>query len=160
VLGFCTDEEYREWLRSTPEFERMLVRSGIVLLKYWFSVSDEEQERRFQARAHDPLKRWKLSPMDLRSREKWVDFSKAKDEMFSWTDIREAPWYTIEADDKRRARLNCISHILDTIPYEDALPGPIDLPPRPPQDDYQRPPKGQHIVIDDGFWQRAPVLAA
>ena len=154
VLGFCTDEEYREWLRSTPEFERMLVRSGIILLKYWFSVSDEEQESRFQARAHDPLKRWKLSPMDLRSRERWVDFSKAKDEMFSWTDIREAPWYTIEADDKRLARLNCISHILDTVPYEDALPGVIDLPPRPPQEDYQRPPKGQHIVIDDGFWQQ------
>jgi polyphosphate kinase len=160
VLGFCTDEEYREWLRSTPEFERMLVRSGIILLKYWFSVSDEEQESRFQARAHDPLKRWKLSPMDLRSRERWVDFSKAKDEMFSWTDIREAPWYTIEADDKRLARLNCISHILDTVPYEDALPGVIDLPPRPAQEDYQRPPKGQHIVIDDGFWQQNAKPAA
>jgi polyphosphate kinase 2 len=155
VLGFCTDEEYREWLRATPEFERMLVRSGIVLLKYWFSVSDEEQERRFQARAHDPLKRWKLSPMDLRSREKWVEFSKAKDEMFSWTDIKEAPWYTIEADDKRRARLNCISHVLESIQYDDALPGPIKLPPRPPQEDYQRPPKGHHLVIDDAFWERA-----
>ena len=124
VLGFCTDEEYREWLRSCPEFERMLVRSGIILLKYWFSVSDAEQERRFQDRAHDPLKRWKLSPMDLKSREKWVEFSKAKDEMFSVTDIREAPWFTIESDDKRRARLNCVSHILDQIPYQDALPGP------------------------------------
>ena len=102
VLGFCTQEEYREWLRSCPEFERMLVRSGIILLKYWFSVSDEEQERRFQERAHDPLKRWKLSPMDLKSREKWVEFSKAKDEMFSVTDIPEAPWFTIESDDKRR----------------------------------------------------------
>ena len=159
VLGFCTDDEYREWLRSTPEFERMLVRSGILLLKYWFSVSDEEQERRFQDRAHDPAKRWKLSPMDLRSREKWVEFSKAKDEMLSWTDIREAPWYTIEADDKRRARLNCLSHILSTIHYEDALPEPIELPPRPPQEDYERPPMGQHEVIDDGFWRR-PVPAS
>ncbi len=140
VLGFCTEEEYREWLRSCPEFERMLVRSGIILLKYWFSVSDAEQERRFQERAQDPLKRWKLSPMDLKSREKWVEFSKAKDEMFSWTDISEAPWFTIEADDKRSARLNCIAHILDRISYQDALPGPIDLPPRPPQTDYQRPP--------------------
>ena len=155
VLGFCTDEQYREWLRSTPELERMLVRSGIILLKYWFSVSDEEQEKRFQDRAHDPAKRWKLSPMDLRSREKWVDFSKAKDEMFSWTDIREAPWHTIESDDKRTARLNCISHVLSTIHYEDALPEPMDLPPRPPQEDYQRPPKGQHEVIDDGFWRTA-----
>jgi polyphosphate kinase 2 len=128
VMGFCTEEEYREWLRSTPEFERMLVRSGIILLKYWFSVSDAEQEARFQARAADPLKRWKLSPMDFKSREKWVEFSKAKDEMFSYTDIREAPWYTIEADDKKRARLNCISHVLDRIPYEDALPGRSSCP--------------------------------
>jgi len=156
VLGFCTDEEYREWLRSTPEFERMLVRSGIVLLKYWFSVSDAEQEARFQARAADPLKRWKLSPMDFKSREKWVEFSKAKDEMFSYTDIREAPWYTIEADDKKRARLNCISHVLDRIPYEDALPGPIELPERPANtENYQRPPKDQHVVVEDRFWEHA-----
>ena len=159
VLGFCTEEEYREWLRSCPEFERMLVRSGIILLKYWFSVSDAEQERRFQERAQDPLKRWKLSPMDLKSREKWVDFSKAKDEMFSVTDIPEAPWFTIEADDKRRARLNCISHILNRIDYSDALPGPIELPPRPAQDDYQRPPKGEHIVIEDRFWEKAQVIS-
>jgi polyphosphate kinase 2 len=157
VLGFCTDDEYREWLRSCPEFERTLVRSGVILLKYWFSVSDAEQERRFQDRAHDPLKRWKLSPMDLKSRENWVEFSKAKDEMFSVTDIREAPWFTIEADDKRRARLNCVSHILDQIPYQDALPGPIDLPARPAQDSYHRPPKDQHVVVADGFWERAPV---
>src|SRR4051812_3526144 len=143
VLGFCTEEEYREWLRACPEFERMLVRSGIILLKYWFSVSDAEQERRFQERAQDPLKRWKLSPMDLRSREKWVDFSKAKDEMFAWTDIGEAPWFTIEADDKRAARLNCITHIVSSIHYEDALPAPLELPPRPAQDDYQRPPRDQ-----------------
>jgi polyphosphate kinase len=159
VLGFCTEEEYREWLRSCPEFERMLVRAGIILLKYWFSVSDAEQERRFQERAHDPLKRWKLSPMDLESREKWVEFSRAKDEMFSWTDIGEAPWFTIEADDKRAARLNCISHILDRIDYRDALPGPIDLPPRPQQADYQRPPKDQHRVVEPRFWEHAPDLA-
>ena len=156
VLGFCTEEEYREWLRSTPEFERMLVRSGIVLLKYWFSVSDAEQERRFQDRAQDPMKRWKLSPMDLKSREKWVEFSKAKDEMFSWTDIPEAPWFTIEADDKRSARLNCLAHILDRIDYKDALPGALELPPRPPQIDYQRPPKDQHRIIERDFWERAP----
>jgi polyphosphate kinase 2 len=155
VLGFCTDDEYREWMRSTPEFERMLVRSGITLLKYWFSVGDAEQERRFQDRAQDPLKRWKLSPMDLKSRERWVDFSRAKDAMFDVTDIPEAPWYTIEADDKRRARLNCITHILQSIPYEDALPGPINLPPRPEQIDYERPPKDKHTVIDDGLWEKA-----
>ncbi|MBA2580406.1 MAG: polyphosphate kinase 2 [Thermoleophilaceae bacterium] len=161
VLGFATDEEYREWLRSCPEFERMLVRSGIVLLKYWFSVSDAEQERRFQERAQDPLKRWKLSPMDLKARERWVDFSKAKDEMFSYTDIPEAPWYTIEADDKRRARLNCISHVLDRIDYRDVLPEPIELPPRPEQhDDYQRPPKEQHVVIEEEFFKEASVGTA
>jgi polyphosphate kinase len=154
VMGFCTEEEYREWLRSTPEFERMLVRSGIILLKYWFSVSDAEQEARFQSRAADPLKRWKLSPMDFKSREKWIEFSKAKDEMFSYTDIREAPWYTIEADDKKTARLNCISHALDRIPYEDALPGPIELPERPPnQENYRRPPKDRHIVVEPEFWK-------
>jgi polyphosphate kinase len=158
VLGFCTDDEYGEWLRSCPEFERMLVRSGIILLKYWFSVSDAEQERRFQERAHDPLKRWKLSPMDLKSREKWVEFSKAKDEMFAWTDIPEAPWITIESDDKRQARLNCIAHVLDSIDYKDALPGPIDLPPRPEQDDYQRPPKDEHLVLDARFWERVQVV--
>jgi len=153
VLGFCTADEHAEWLRSCPEFERMLVRSGIVLLKYWFSVSDGEQERRFQERAQDPLKRWKLSPMDLKSREKWVEFSKAKDEMFAVTDIPEAPWFTIESDDKRAARLNCVTHLLSQIPYEDALPGPIDLPPRPAQDNYKRPPKSEHRVIETGFWQ-------
>ena len=152
VLGFCTKEEHAEWLRSCPEFERMLVRSGILLLKYWFSVSDAEQERRFQERSQDPLKRWKLSPMDLKSREKWVEFSKAKDEMFAVTDIPAAPWYTIESDDKRAARLNCVSHVLERIPYKDALPGPIDLPPRPKQDRYRRPPKDEHKVISQDFW--------
>jgi polyphosphate kinase len=131
-----------------------LKAARIVLLKYWFSVSDGEQERRFQDRAHDSLKRWKLSPTDLKSREKWVDFSRAKDEMFAVTDIDEAPWFTVEADDKRRARLNCISHMLDRIDYRDALPAPMDLPPRPAQDDYRRPPKEEHIVIAHDFWQR------
>jgi polyphosphate kinase 2 len=152
VLGFCTDAEYKEWQHACPDFECMLVRSGIVLLKYWFSVSDTEQERRFQERAHDPLKRWKLSPIDLKSREKWVEFSKAKDEMFAVTDIPEAPWYTIESDDKRAARLNCISHLLSQIPYDDALPGPMKLPPRPKQHRYKRPPKDKHTVIPQDFW--------
>src|SRR5436309_445435 len=119
VMGFCTDDEYQEFMRSCPDFERMLVRSGIVLIKYWFSVSDDEQERRFQARVKDPMKRWKLSPMDLKSRERWADYSRAKDEMFAHTDIKQAPWYVVNADIKRHARLNCISHLLSMIPYED-----------------------------------------
>lgn len=140
VMGFCTEDEYREFLRSCPEFERMLVRSGIVLVKYWFSVSDEEQERRFQDRINDPTKRWKLSPIDLMSRTKWVEYSIAKDEMFKYTDIKQAPWYVVHSDDKKRARLNCISHLLSVIPYEDLTPEPMVLPPR--QDDlgYVRPP--------------------
>jgi polyphosphate kinase 2 (PPK2 family) len=150
-MGFCTDLEYREFLRSCPEFERMLVRSGIILLKYWFSVSDAEQERRFQRRANDPKRRWKLSPMDLKSRERWNDFSRAKDEMFFYTDIEEAPWYTVEADDKLRARLNCISHILEQIQYENVLPEPLKLPPRPKEQPYQRPPKEGHVIVPDRF---------
>jgi polyphosphate kinase 2 len=140
VMGFCTEEEYREFLRSCPEFERMLVRSGIILVKYWFSVSDEEQERRFQDRINDPTKRWKLSPMDLGSRTKWIEYSIAKDEMFKYTDIKQAPWFVVHSDDKKRARLNCINHLLSVIPYEDLTPEPILLPPR--QDDlgYVRPP--------------------
>ncbi|HXV97466.1 MAG TPA: polyphosphate kinase 2, partial [Anaerolineae bacterium] len=130
VMGFCTNEEYREFLRSCPEFERMLVRSGIILIKYWFSVSDEEQERRFQSRIDDPAKRWKLTPMDLESRARWVEYSKAKDEMFAHTDIKQAPWYVVNADDKKRARLNCIRHLLSMLPYEDLTPEPIKLPPR------------------------------
>ena len=153
VLGFCTEAEHDEWLQACPEFERMLVRSGILLLKYWFSVSDAEQERRFQERAQDPLKRWKLSPIDLKSREKWVEFSKAKDEMFAVTDIDEAHWYTIESDDKRAARLNCITHVLDQIPYEDALPGPIELPPRPEQEAYKRPRRKEHPALAQDFWE-------
>jgi polyphosphate kinase 2 len=140
VMGFCTDEEYQEFMRSCPEFERMLVRSGIKLVKYWFSVSDEEQERRFQQRAKDPMRRWKLSPMDVDSRSKWVEYSRAKDEMFSHTDIKQAPWYVVNADDKRRARLNCIAHLLSLIPYEDLTPPPIKLPARQTDAGYVRPP--------------------
>jgi len=150
VMGFCTQEDYTEFLRSCPEFERMLVRSGIILLKYWFSVSDEEQERRFHDRAGNPARRWKLSEMDIQSREKWVEFSKAKDEMFQHTDIKQAPWYDVEADDKRRARLNCIAHILSMVPYEDATPPPLKLPPRrPPDDSYVRPPRSEQNFVPD-----------
>jgi polyphosphate kinase len=150
VMGFCTDEEYAEFLRSCPEFERMLVRSGIILVKYWFSVSDTEQEKRFQARLQDPTKRWKLSPMDLEARNRWVDFSRAKDAMFAATDIPEAPWWVVEADSKKRARINVISHLLGQVPYEDLTPEAPELPPRPPvEDDYVRPPKeSQHVVPD------------
>ena len=140
VMGFCSEEEYREFLRSCPEFERMLIRSGIILIKYWFSVSDEEQERRFQARLHDPTKRWKLSPMDLESRRRWEDYSKAKDEMFAYTDIKQAPWYVVNADSKKKARLNCISHLLSMIPYKDLTPAKIELPPREDRKGYERPP--------------------
>ena len=140
VMGFCTEEEYQEFLRSCPEFERMLVRSGVTLIKYWFSVSDQEQEARFQSRLNDPTRRWKLSPMDLESRRRWVEFSKAKDENFAHTDIKQAPWYVVDADDKKRARLNCISHLLSLIPYEDLTPEPIELPPRQDIGGYVRPP--------------------
>jgi polyphosphate kinase 2 len=150
VMGFCTEEEYTEFLRSCPEFERMLVRSGIILLKYWFSVSDEEQERRFLERAGNPARPWKLSEMDIQSRGKWVEFSKAKDKMFKHTDIKQAPWYTVEADDKHHARLNCIAHILSMVPYEDATPPPLKLPPRRPQDEsYLRPPKSDQNIVPD-----------
>ncbi|HOV49616.1 MAG TPA: polyphosphate kinase 2 [Anaerolineae bacterium] len=151
VMGFCTEEEYREFLRSCPEFERMLVRSGIILVKYWFSVSDEEQERRFQARLDDPTRRWKLSPMDLESRTRWVEYSKAKDEMFKYTDIKQAPWYVVNADSKRRARLNCISHFLSLIPYEDLTPEPIQLPPRQPDTGYVRPPITDQTFVPEKY---------
>ena len=149
VMGFCSKDEYAEFLRSCPEFERMLVRSGIVLLKYWFSVSDEEQEQRFEERAGNPARRWKLSPMDLESMGKWVAYSKAKDEMFRHTDIKQAPWWTVEADDKRRARLSCISHILGSVPYKDVTPPPLKLPRRKRRKEgaYVRPPRSeQHYV--------------
>lgn len=150
VMGFCTDEEYAEFLRACPEFERLLDRSGIKILKYWFSVSDEEQERRFEDRAGDPARRWKLSPMDLDSMPRWVEYSKAKDAMFKHTDIKQAPWWTVEADDKRRARLNCIAHVLDSMPYRDLTPPALDLPKRRPRTGtYKRPPKSdQHFVPD------------
>ncbi len=140
VMGFCTEEEYREFLRSCPEFERMLIRSGIILVKYWFSVSDDEQERRFQARLEDPTKRWKLSPMDLQSRARWVEYSKAKDEMFSYTDIKQSPWYVVDSNDKRRAHLNVIAHLLSLIPFQDMTPEPMQLPPRQDKTGYVRPP--------------------
>ena len=149
VMGYCTEEEYREFLRSCPEFERMLIRSGIILIKYWFSVSDEEQERRFQARIHDPTKRWKLSPMDLESRAKWVEYSKAKDEMFAYTDIKQAPWYVVNSDDKKRAHLNCISHLLSLIPYQDLTPESITLPPRQARARYVRPPITDQTFITE-----------
>ncbi len=147
VMGFCSDEDYREFLRSCPEFERMLVRSGIILIKYWFSVSDEEQERRFQGRITSPTKRWKLSPMDLESRKRWMEYSKAKDEMFAHTDIKQAPWYVVDADVKKRARLNCIRHLLSMIPYEDLSPEPIELPPRQDAVGYVRPPISDQTFV-------------
>lgn len=140
VMGFCTSDEVVEFFRSCPEFERMLIRSGFIVIKYWFSVSDEEQERRFHARIKTPTKRWKLSPMDLQARTRWVEYSKAKDEMFAYTDIKQAPWYVVEADDKRRARLNCIHHLLSMIPYKDLTPKPIKLPARQKEQAYERPP--------------------
>ena len=141
VMGFATAEQVREFMRTCPEFERMLVRSGITLIKYWFSVSDEEQERRFQARNDDPTKRWKLSPMDLKSREYWQEFSRAKDEMFNHTDIKQAPWWVVDADVKRHARLNCIAHLLDQFDYRHDTPDPLELPARPKEvTGYVRPP--------------------
>jgi polyphosphate kinase len=140
VMGFCTEQEVEEFFRSCPQFEGMLIRSGIILVKYWFSVSDEEQERRFQRRLDDPTRRWKLSPMDLRSRERWLDYSKAKDDMFAYTDTRESPWWVVNADVKRHARLNCISHLLSMVPYEDLTPEPVKLPPRQDHGKYVRPP--------------------
>ena len=147
VMGFCTEEEYQEFMRSCPEFERMLVRSGIILVKYWFSVSDAEQEKRFQARVNDPMRRWKLSPMDLESRAKWVEYSRAKDDMFAHTDIKQAPWWVVDADDKRRARLNCISHLLSMVPYEDVTPPPLDLPKRQSDKNYVRPPMTDQTFV-------------
>ena len=139
VMDFCSENEYLEFLHSCPEFERMLVRSGIILIKYWFSVSDEEQERRFQDRMQDVTKRWKLSPMDLESRRRWVEYSRAKDQMFAHTDIKQAPWYVVTADNKKCARLNVIRHLLSLIPYEDLTPKPLKLPPLD-KTEYVRPP--------------------
>jgi len=146
VMGFCTDHEYQDFLRTCPEFERMLVRSGIKIIKYWFSVSDEEQERRFRVRNTDPARRWKLSPMDLESRTRWVDYSRAKDAMLMYTDTDKAPWFVVDANIKRHARLNCIHHLLSLFPYEDLTPDPVELPPRQQDTGYRRPP------IDSQKW--------
>ena len=151
VMGFCTEAEVQEFFRSCPEFERMLVRSGIQLIKYWFSVSDEEQERRFQSRLKDPTKRWKLSPMDLESRVRWVEYSKAKDEMFCHTDIKQAPWFVVNADNKPKARLNCISHLLSMIPYQDLTPEPMVLPPRQDISGYVRPPITDQTFVPEVY---------
>jgi polyphosphate kinase 2 len=151
VMGFCTEDEYQEFLRSCPEFERMLIRSGITLVKYWFSVSDEEQERRFQSRIADPTKRWKLSPLDLEARARWVEYSKAKDAMFAVTDIRQAPWYVVNADNKKRARLNVIHHLLSLIPYEDLTPSAIVLPAREADGGYVRPPMRDQTFIPEVY---------
>jgi polyphosphate kinase 2 len=155
VMGFCTDDEYAEFLRSVPEFERMLVRSGTILVKYWFSVSDREQEKRFQERINNPTKRWKLSPMDLNSRARWVEYSKAKDEMFAHTDIKQAPWYVVNADNKLCARLNCIRHLLSLIPYEDLTPEPINLPPRQSDIGYVRPPITDQTFVPEVYMMEA-----
>lgn len=151
VMGFCTDEQYREFLRSCPEYERMLQRSGIILIKYWFSVSDEEQERRFQGRITDPTKRWKLSPMDLESRRRWLEYSKAKDDMFAYTDIKHSPWYVVNADCKKAARLNCIKHLLSLILFEDLTPEPIELPPRIDDFGYIRPPITDQTFVTEVY---------
>jgi polyphosphate kinase 2 len=151
VMGFATADEVEEFFRAAPEFERMLIRSGIQLVKYWFSVSDAEQERRFQARLDDPTKRWKLSPMDLEARTRWVDFSIAKDDMFAHTDTKQSPWYVVEADDKRRARLNVISHLLSLVPYDDLTPEEMELPPRQPDRGYVRPPRSDQTYVPNRY---------
>jgi len=151
VMGFCTDEEYWEFMRTCPEFERMLIRSGIILIKYWFSVSDEEQEKRFLSRLEDRTKRWKLSPMDVKARSRWVDYSKAKDVMMKYTDIKQAPWYVVNADNKKKARLNCITHLLSMIPYEDLTPERVELPPRQDDVGYVRPPFEDQTFVPEIF---------
>ncbi len=157
VMGFCTDEQYEEFFRSCPEFEQMLIRSGIILIKYWFSVSDEEQENRFQDRLNDPTKRWKLSPMDVKSREKWVEYSKAKDEMFKHTDTKQSPWFVVPADNKELARLNCISHMLSLIPYEELPSEPIVFPPRIESQDYVRTPMSDQTFVPDRYSRKKDV---
>ena len=151
VMGFCTDEEYWEFLRACPQFEEMLVRSGIYLIKYWFSVNDEEQERRFVERMHNPIKRWKLSPMDLEARKYWVEYSKAKDVMLEYTDRKKTPWYIVNADNKKRARLNCIRHLLHQIPYKDLRPVDLELPPRQADTGYKRPKKSKQIWVPAAY---------
>ncbi|MGI9603165.1 MAG: polyphosphate kinase 2 [Acidimicrobiales bacterium] len=150
VMGFCTDDEYDEFLQSCPDFERMLIRSGIILIKFWFSVSDEEQEKRFLDRINNPQKRWKLSDMDLESRARWVDFSMAKDKMFEHTDTKSSPWWVVEADDKRRARLNCIQHLLGAIPYEDLTSDELVMP-EIKEFTYTRPPLTEQTTVADHY---------
>ncbi len=149
VMGFCSDEEYQEFMRSCPEFERMLVRSGIILIKYWFSVSDEEQEKRFEERIENPIKRWKISPMDLESRSRWVDYSMAKDAMFAHTDIKQAPWYVVEADIKRHARINCVHHFLSLFDYKEVEMPKITLPAKQENFGYVRPPISEQTFVPD-----------
>jgi polyphosphate kinase len=149
VMGFCTEQEYQEFLHSCPEFERLLLRSGIILIKYWFSVSDEEQERRFKDRIKDPTKRWKISPMDLESRKKWVEYSRAKDQMFLYTHLPESPWWVVNSDNKEHARLNCIHHLLSVIHYEDLTPPPLELPPRQKDTGYVRPPLNSQMFVPE-----------
>ena len=149
VMGFCTPAEHHRFLKQCPVFERMLVEDGIRLIKFWFSVSDEEQEARFRQRIEDPTRRWKLSEIDLHARSRWVDFSRAKDEMFVHTDTPECPWYVVEADDKRRARINCIAHLLSLIPYEDRTPDLFDVPERQPDDGYVRPDRSVNTYVPD-----------
>ncbi len=148
VMGFCTDDEYWEFLRSCPNFERMLIRSGIILIKYWFSISQDEQEKRFQERINNPIKRWKFSPMDVQSRDKWVEYSKAKDEMLAYTDTKISPWYVVDTDDKRRARLMTIKHLLKIIPFKDMAPKPVKLPDRKKQKGYVRPPLQEQTFVE------------
>ena len=151
VMGFCGDEQLEEFFRSVPEFERMLVRSGIKLIKYWFSISDDEQELRFLGRIHDPLKQWKLSPMDLESRRRWEDYTKAKEAMLERTHIVEAPWWVVKADDKKRARLNCIAHLLAQIPYAEVEKPQVQLPPRVHHEDYVRHPVPAEMYVPESY---------
>ncbi len=151
VMGFCTETEYQEFLHSCPEFERLLLRAGIILVKYWFSVSDEEQEKRFKDRIKDPTKRWKLSPMDMESRKRWVEYSRAKDQMFLYTHLPESPWWVVNSDNKERARLNCIHHLLGMIPFEDLTPPPIELPPRQEDTGYVRPPISSQTFVPEVY---------
>jgi polyphosphate kinase 2 len=151
VMGFCTEPELEEFFRTVPDFERMLVRSGVILIKYWFSITDEEQHLRFQMRIHDPIKQWKLSPMDLESRRRWEAYTKAKEDMLERTHISEAPWWIVEADDKKRARLNCITHLLSQIPYEDVPREPISLPDRVHNPDYIRDPVPKEMYVPAAF---------
>lgn len=151
VMGFCTEDEHQEFLRSCPEFERMLTRAGILLFKYWFSVSDEVQEERFRERITNPTKRWKFSSMDLKSRDRWEEYSKAKDQMFAHTDTKQCPWFVVNGDDKKRARLNCIHHLLEQIPYEETVYRDVKLPPLPKETGYVRPPMDYQSFVPEKY---------